>query len=302
VDNNIEAFIKPRKLSEIFKESLQLPSILYHYTSQTGLIEIVQRKEIWATNIFYLNDSLEFEYATGLIREVIDDYMTSCCDELQKLFLKQMNNIASSLTHFYVYVCSLSEEGDQLSQWRGYCPNGNGFSIGFNTSELSGRMVKYSFGLLQCLYDKDKQVEIIKQAIDESMSDLPSNLDKSDADTFKNSINEIAYKVVLRASVYFFPAMARLKHSTFHEEKEWRFVALYSEQQPLPVYFRKGKSMIIPYIRIPLTDNQESINIDRIIIGPTPHHQLAKRAVQVLMDSNKIKCEIELSKTPYRMW
>jgi hypothetical protein len=35
-----------------------------------------------------------------------------------------------------VYVTSFSEERDQLSQWRGYCGNAAGFSIGFNLAKL----------------------------------------------------------------------------------------------------------------------------------------------------------------------
>lgn len=33
-----------------------LPTVLYHYTSQVGLLGILQKKELWATQIQYLND------------------------------------------------------------------------------------------------------------------------------------------------------------------------------------------------------------------------------------------------------
>ena len=301
-------------------ESLKnpIPSILYHYTTQKGLLEIVNTKTIWATNIFYLNDSLEYEYAVKLIQDVIDEYLvnsqsppartvdTSLAwkvtpEKLQQLMLESTKRGISSLTRFRIYVCSFTEEGDQLSQWRGYCPNGNGFSLGFETSHLVDQMVKYSFGLSQCVYDKNEQVIIVRKIIDKSISALKSIVGDSDyieEDAIIGTLNKILPQIIGKL----FIALTKLKHEAFYEEKEWRFVALYDDNQPLPLHFREGMSMITPYVRIQLSDNQASIKIDRIIIGPTPHQQLVQRAVQLLMDSNKIKCNVEISKTPYRMW
>jgi hypothetical protein len=36
------------------------PDIIYHYTTQTGLLGIIENKELWATKIIYMNDSTEF--------------------------------------------------------------------------------------------------------------------------------------------------------------------------------------------------------------------------------------------------
>jgi hypothetical protein len=40
--------------------------ILYHYTSQDGLIGMLNEKTIWASKIHYLNDSKEFALALEL--------------------------------------------------------------------------------------------------------------------------------------------------------------------------------------------------------------------------------------------
>lgn len=37
------------------------PPILHHYTTQEGLLGIVESKSIWATNIYYLNDAAEYK-------------------------------------------------------------------------------------------------------------------------------------------------------------------------------------------------------------------------------------------------
>lgn len=302
-------------------ESLKnpIPSILYHYTTQKGLLEIVDTKTIWATDIFYLNDSLEYEYAAKLIQDVIDEYLvnsqsppartvdTSLArkvtpEKLQQLMLESTKKGISSLTRFRIYVCSFTEEGDQLSQWRGYCPNGNGFSLGFETSHLVDQMIKYSFGLSQCVYDKNEQVIIVKKIIDKSISALKSIVGDSnyiEEDAIIGTLDKILPQIIGKL----FIALTKLKHETFYEEKEWRFVALYDDNQPLPLHFREGMSMITPYVKIQLSDNQEaSIKVNRIIIGSTPHQQLVQRAIQLFMDNNKIKCNVDISKIPFRTW
>ena len=50
------------------------------------------------------------------------------------------------------FVASFSENGDQLSQWRAYCPKGNGFSIGFRYSDLSYLLKTTGFRLVKCIY------------------------------------------------------------------------------------------------------------------------------------------------------
>ena len=45
------------------------PAILYHYTTQQGLLGIIRDKEIWASHTQYLNDAREFRHALDLIKE-----------------------------------------------------------------------------------------------------------------------------------------------------------------------------------------------------------------------------------------
>ena len=50
-----------------------LPSILYHYTGQTGLLGIVESAELWATKIQYMNDATEFGLALGMARQELEN-------------------------------------------------------------------------------------------------------------------------------------------------------------------------------------------------------------------------------------
>ncbi len=45
------------------------PPILYYYTTQQGLLGIINSREIWATHTQYMNDVREFRHATEFARE-----------------------------------------------------------------------------------------------------------------------------------------------------------------------------------------------------------------------------------------
>jgi len=44
---------------------------VFHYTSQEGLLGIVQSESLWVTSIRHLNDSTELEYAVELTRAML---------------------------------------------------------------------------------------------------------------------------------------------------------------------------------------------------------------------------------------
>jgi len=50
----------------------EIPS-LYHYTSQAGLLGMIDYKQLWFTHIHYMNDSSEYGYAMKLIFRVLKD-------------------------------------------------------------------------------------------------------------------------------------------------------------------------------------------------------------------------------------
>ncbi len=136
---------------------------IYHYTSQSGLLGIVNNRYIWATNIEYLNDSLEFSYAIEIARNEIQ-YIVST-----GIYTQQMLNELTKRLFMYnkenVFVSSFSENADLLSQWRGYCPHGNGFSLGFDFNRLLPLMVEQGFTMAPCVYEVETQKEIVSELI-----------------------------------------------------------------------------------------------------------------------------------------
>jgi len=289
---------------------------LYHYTSQDGLLGIIQNRKIWATNLLFLNDSMEFNYAIQILRESIEKL-----EEEKELNQNELHYLESSSkklvkfnTSFYqkyggVYMCSFSECKDQLSQWRGYCPNGSGFSIGFDFKSSLGNLVEeQDFTLVKCEYDEGKQKEMIGSFLKKTLEEFHEN----ENDTLRD----------FNVWSEFLTLAPKIKNSKFKEEQEWRLVSRPKTLDFNDVKFRVGKSMLIPYIEIKLTEHQDNSKdkkllscIPEICFGPTLYPDLSRIALENMLKSEqvyydaevdgKIKkkiCNVSKSDIPYRVY
>ncbi len=94
-----------------------------------------------------------------------------------------------------------------------------------------------------------------------------------------------------------------IKHPSFKEEREWRIVTTSGHDYNYhKVDFREGKSFIVPYKKIPLVDEESSVDIKEVIIGPTPHTELAEKSCKMYLGSNWSKAKVTPCGIPYRNW
>jgi hypothetical protein len=282
---------------------IESDKIIFHYTSLEGLLGIIESKSIWATNILYLNDASEMNYSIGLLREQIINFQS----EIRNAFLSVLTSpffetliviiedgdFIPSGRHSY-FVFSFSEEKDQLSQWRGYCPGGIGFSLGFKFSKLKECVQQQGYYISRCIYDEKEQGDQLREII-KSTSGLIS-LRKDAGDSKEKVFVDLIRKFIKLAPTF--------KHPKFKEEKEWRIIAgPQSKNDNKLIKYRPGQSMIVPYIEIFLPTDGEHLLIDQIIVGPTHEPELSKASVEMLLKSKKVKFdEVQFSTIPYRHW
>jgi hypothetical protein len=138
---------------------------LCHYTSATGLIGILESKQLYATDVRFLNDSQELLYAVDLAKQYLTNQPLQSKDDERKAFADFALKLLDTKDNLVVilgtptFVASFSEENDLLSQWRGYCPNGNGFAISFSPDCIMELAKAHRWQLLKCLYSKREQDE-----------------------------------------------------------------------------------------------------------------------------------------------
>lgn len=275
---------------------------LYHYTTPAGLIGIVENRILWATDVFYLNDSEEFALGIQIARNYLKSKLEDRTNNESKIgrlewLLGQLKNIGPS-RKTDVYVSSLSEEDDQLSQWRAYC-SGGGFAIGFKYGKIKELTLAQQFVLEQCIYERDEQEALINEAVDSTIetwlnSDFPWPEKEGEGPRF-----EIHPKLVGALS----RLSPRLKNKGFVEEKEYRLISKPSysfvEGQ---VKFRNQRGLVVPYRQFDIDDDDLWRKV-RVVVGPTPHPEESKASVyQLLRGKTGYAHSIALTKCSFREW
>ncbi len=280
-------------------KNCQPPDILYHYTTREGLLGIIQKREIWAANIRYLNDSSEFTAAVEVAKTVLDTFPYDERKLNKESVIKGFYSWLDSLKYqAESYVCSFSEDGDLLSQWRSYTKAGNGYAIGFDTAALRQLAKEQSFFLEQCRYDEPAQKELIKSCFQAGIECLCATSEVEGNPT-ASAENIFAEKCLLP----FLCSAPLVKNRAFAEEREWRLVAPFHGSKQSELFFRSGKSMLVPYHPFSLGEKGKELPIAKVIIGPSPHGPLDSQAVLKLLTSNGAKANsCGWSSIPFRDW
>ena len=265
---------------------------LYHYTTQAGLLGILDSKEIWASEIQYLNDATEFR--NGL--DVVGAELRKRLDELDSreggirgegLFreLTTLDEIDVD-----VFVLSLTENGDDLSQWRAYGGKHSGFALGFDIERLCQLASEHQFSLDRCLYESPEQGLLAATIVDSALAWISAG----------DRMTSRRRREFRRAMIKTAPL---LKHYSFGEEREWRLVHASHAVNPAKVAFRSGPSTIIPYYKLSLCGASGSSPLCSVTVGPTPHGDLALRSVSALLSARGFKgVTVHQSEIPLRTW
>jgi hypothetical protein len=263
---------------------------------------VVESKSLWASGIQYLNDTTEYKHAASIVRDHLTRHHENESDPRNNIYrlLLRGDSIYPDAT---VFVGSLSEAKDRLSQWRGYCSTGGGFSIGFDPEVLERQAKKQDFYLLKCEYDPVKQRAICEELIsagclaaEEAVRQTPSTNEQSNESTQTAGLWAGFVEPFMRIA----PA---LKNPSFEEEREWRLVRGPFDVPDPQVRFRPGKYAVIPYREFALADVDSPLDVEEIIIGPNPDPTQARKSVEYLVETREVRCKriLEYSGT-YRNW
>jgi len=259
---------------------------------------------LWATRIQYLNDSTEFAYALGLWKDAVQDRIQrSETDNVLpgdiktrlKPLLVGLHKAFDSLSKIPVYVACFSEDGDALSQWRGYCRTGSGFSIGFDSSQLLSAGSEQRCFLAPCIYDPQRQAELIDRLFIGIFED---------AGLFQHAQKEPqerpdSRKICFDIALDFIVLASLLKHPSFRDEREWRIVTQEISDDHPQIAIREGKLVPIPYFEFELAKPEVELNVE-IVAGPNQEMDLAIGSLATLLKRKKCIASSRASSVPYR--
>lgn len=262
---------------------------LYHYCPITSFISIIESHSIHLSALNMSNDALEGRLISEIITRLskIDSLDIESCKNLQEGvdFLES--------TYDGLGFC-LSEEGDLLSQWRGYASDASGFSIGFSKNYLEllsdkhKKNISAGFNLKKVEYEISQQEDLvrptyvkIKEMISGGKLKPPQPKGLLDLRTDEDISKEFeeykkGYKSMIITIYELIDDLYALKTAAFSEEREWRLVSYMFREKSSTCEFKVSENRIIP-IRVFDLEDLNVNPIKEIILGPknkTPIHVL----------------------------
>lgn len=302
---------------------------LYHYTDSAGLLGVLAQPEkfkgspdgmtfgtLWATDANYLNDSEEVTFGSAILADEFEKQARA--PHLPDGLVAQLTELANDIrkNHFNMtwhaeaqqavpYVACLCENGDLLSQWRGYGAGGGGYAIGFHPDTLASfytidtdlieLATEFPIAATRLLGGPQK----VTYGDTAARAFLSSFARESVTMDLFMSVEE-DYLDVIRLSAL--KALSTVKHQAFSEEAEWRFIA--HDAGMGNAEFRSGGIGLIPYMKLyfPITTGDHGEPpITEIVVGPGGNRELRRTALERLL--RKIGAPdttVRLSKAPFR--
>jgi hypothetical protein len=290
---NLEALVSHLQ-GEFGKKHAEFPTTLFHYTSAEGVVGILTTRQLWLTDLRYVNDLSELQYARELVASRLA--LAGSAQQLQAVLREFLRRAAETFDGFQsgnaVYCASFCEDGNLLSQWRAYRGRGGGYAIGIDFFQTI-RLLNRHCALRKVIYDSVAQTTMVDVMIKGFLDFLAGQVaSKGGAATtellpsvcgaFQNTVTELLFT---------------FKHPDFSEEREWRLVhfanidARFNRGIELP-QFRTFEGNIIPYFAVSFDD---AVTISRddtsgvrfpfveLVIGPTINAALNEKSIISLM-------------------
>lgn len=290
-----------RAIDQVFSQNPQ--TTLYHYTGIGSLMGIVESKVLWGSHIYYLNDAAEIVFACRILRQLVNDRSSSASND-ERDFLTQFHSWLESFTTtaYHLFIFSITEEQNLLSQWRSYTPHGKGDSIGFSHELITKVVKQQGLRIAKCLYIREEQEALMSDLLDKML--ISFFHEKDSIDTSKHHPTPKYYGFMEKFRGDILQVFALIKDPSFREECEWRIISKYFPKYTVPeIKFREGASMLVPYIEIKIGNkNKAELLFERIILGPTQHNNLSHSALSIYLSNKKVCNETVSSGIPYREW
>ncbi|MBL8383020.1 MAG: DUF2971 domain-containing protein [Burkholderiales bacterium] len=263
--------------------------ILYHYTTAAGLLGILASGKFWATHLNYLNDPTELDYGVGLVRGALHAEANRRKSGAVAALLATTARNFNPFGLLNAYAVCFCEQGDQLSQWRGYGNTGGGYALGVAPRAVAADLPpEPKISLRRVVYDRTEQSTLIEDSVRAFAMHADGVFEKR----WPIAIQEEAATILrnaFRQEVGDF--LWCFKNPGFHEEREWRFVYITGPVDPAPmsVCFRPSQDGVVPYVELDLfllrQGEEKHLGISEVVCGPTLHPLHGQSAVRMAISA-----------------
>lgn len=284
---------KPKKSGIKPGNFKKLPETLTHYTNLNGLKGIIESRQIWASNVSFLNDRRELHFGLEATIKVIQQLATkSALSKWSKALKVASENLAEGNIP-NTYAACFCSKSDVLSQWRGYGGTEQGVAIVFNRTRLAKSIKNPKASLVPIVYGLLEAKNQITKDLSDKLQAVQDDIEKT-GDLTREQRMEEANSMLSRL-------LPQFKHTGFREEGEWRIV-IQQKAIRSGVCFRVIKNVLVPYLEIDLKDSSGKLPISYLRVGPGADQELSKRSIELYLKKHGYEeVEVRVSNIPYRV-
>ena len=249
--------------------------ILYHYCPTASFHAIVESHSLWLSSLSLSNDTMEGKLVASAIvrlreRDSFDEDDVRRIQDHIGFFEKNIDGLGFCL----------SEDGDLLSQWRGYAENATGVAIGFSVeylkwlSKASLGRTEPGFTLQSIEYEPSAHEALVeptyskvRQLIKDGTFKIPGLLDTIGMTDQELAAIQERSASLLQVFTPLIPQLFRLKACAFREEREWRLLSYLIQYGAEACSHRVIDNRIVPYRKVELAELARS-PIAEVTLGP----------------------------------
>jgi hypothetical protein len=279
-----------------------LPTTLYHYTTPTGFKGIIESGVLRATHVAYTNDRIELLHAVEITRSCVRDRQHNATTQSEKNLLAALDANLANTTPFNTLPVAIScfcEDGDLLSQWRGYGLGEGGIAIGFDAKKVLATLTNWDGYLAPVIYKDAEQRQLATDLVAGIVSEYDAILKSrhiADAVTHLSDYLTGCAAVATRMGPLF-------KHHGFAEENEWRLIHLI--QNLSTVRFLAKSTYLSPFVELAIgvkRDKQpDLLPITEVWFGPGRYQEHAQQSCGALLSAfGYFNIPLNRSQTPFR--
>jgi hypothetical protein len=268
---------------------LDVPEVLYHYTTWEGARGIITSQQFWATAHDCTNDDAELLSADEVIIQVATELRKKAIGTVAgvlDLFLQSYpeRQVTKVMT---VYIACFSAARDDEEQWKKYADNGRGLCLGLRMineavpkdRNSGSNLMKVDYSESSWRKSVTKHFGIICSALSRAQV-LPTH------DNLKRGLSALN-----RVAAY---ASISAKRSQWQAEQEFRLAAILHPDSRTTQGERRSGEKTIRYLPVRVRPLWKRIAFAEIILGPNQNSATGgTRLMQLLADNGYTAGEME---------
>ena len=245
---------------------------VYHYTSISSFMNIIETNELWLSHASFLNDPLEISFGLDVITNILtkkqNDFpiVLSIIERQRKLYKES----SLDLTRDLVFIFSFSALTDELSSWIQYGDSGYGICLGFIQSKLLKSISSHTNALQPDIFFPvqyytswytSNQNNI--NGFDEALIDYYKGMEefiKKEGMEKEQNVQRTLYEITKSFACF-------IKNDFHAGEKEWRYV-IFTGRGDRSIDIKPTNHNAKMFYKVPFKDERIIGLIDKIIIGP----------------------------------